>query len=50
MGNVFVVNLEDIKKLAVVDILLEIARVQQRDVKTDLVDISGRGGGRGGRN
>ena len=45
-----IINLEDIKKLAVVDILLEIARVQQRDVKTDLVDISGRGGGRGGRN
>ena len=57
MFNIFVINiyishiinLEDIKKLPVVDILLDIPRVQQRDVKTDLVDISGRGGGRGGR-
>ena len=41
MGNVFVINLKDIKKLPVVYILLEISRVQQGDVKTDLVDISG---------
>ena len=38
-----IINLKDIKKLAVVNILLEISRVQQGDVKTDLVDISGRG-------
>ena len=43
MGNVFVVNLKDIKKLPVVKILLNISRVQKGDVKTDLVDISGRG-------
>ena len=49
MGKVFVVNLEDVKKLSIVNILLEVSWVQQGDVETDLIDVSGRGGGwRGG--
>ena len=53
MGKVFVVNLEDVKKLSIVNILLDVPRVQQGDVETDLIDVPGRGGrgggGRGGR-
>ena len=48
MGKVFVVNLEDVKKLSIVNILLDVPRVQQGDVETDLIDISGRGGRGGG--
>ena len=50
-----VVNLEDVKKLSIVNILLDVPRVQQGDVETDLIDVPGRGGrgggggGRGGR-